>query len=118
MVARKKPQTAAVKDSSEADNKSLRVLALPTGQFNNIIHSIKVASPETVKQLRHATFHRLRKLGVVRDTGKAVTAAPRRGSAQLDVGTIVAWIGKVTPDETDAVAQLVAIDATLVARGT
>ena len=94
--------------------------------FSSIIRLIKRSRLDRVEQIRHATYETLRNLGVKRDLSKVVNRTPT-GSDQGDVSSILAWIKKIrepaegadkstVKDFRQAVKQVVAIDATAVAR--
>lgn len=89
---------------------------LPDNQFNNIIRFVRRGSADEVAQIRHATFSTLKRLGVGRDVSKAVVKTPS-GSDQVDTQSIVVWMNQIQIHEKKSVAQLIAIDATAVARG-
>lgn len=88
---------------------------LPPNQLNTVIRFIKKAPLDRVAVLRQATFDSLRRLGVKRNVGKAVAGVPA-GSDQGDVQSLIVWMGRITAADREAVAQLVAIDATAVQR--
>lgn len=88
---------------------------LPQNQFNNIIRLIRRGDINLVMSLRNVTFTKLKSLKVARDPAKVVIKTPA-GSDQVDVQSIVVWVNNVHPSDKDSVAQLVAIDATLVDR--
>jgi hypothetical protein len=89
--------------------------ALDSTSFNNVIRMIKIAESDRVFHLRHATFTALRKLRVARDLDEAVSGMPK-GSSQADFGSIITWIKSIAKDDTSAVNQLLAIDATCCVR--
>jgi hypothetical protein len=92
-------------------------IELPLVQFNNVIRWIKRYDPERVGILRHATFNTLKRLGVSRDKSKSVKGIPN-GSDHGDFMSIIAWMDKIenTEAHSEAIAQIVAIDATCVTR--
>jgi hypothetical protein len=95
-------------------------IELPENHFDTIIRCIKKFPLDRVDFLRNATFHTLKRLRVKRDLSKAVSGIPK-GSDHLNVMSIVVWMSKISArnDQTEkAVAQIVAIDATCVARST
>jgi hypothetical protein len=79
--------------------------------FNNVIRLLHRADRERVLWVRHVTFTHLRRLGVKRDPTKAVAKMPA-GSDQCDTGSIRDWCIKLKSCDTEAIKQLVAIDAT------
>ncbi len=83
--------------------------------FNQVVRFVKMASLDRVSQLRQATFDTLGRLGVKRDSSKAVRGLPS-GSDQHDLQSLFVWMAKVRPQHKNAVRQVVAIDATCVAR--
>ena len=85
--------------------------ALPKNQLNNIFRLLLNGQIDRVQQLRHVTFGLLKKLDIKRDLSKAITKPPK-GSDQVDVGSIITWLNKITVTDKLAVKQLVAIDAT------
>ena len=91
------------------------VLAFNPSHFNNLIRAIKTRPMDDAKAIRNATYLALKRLGAWRDKTKAVKGVPN-GSDQLDLGTFYTWCDRLKPEDTEAVAQLVAIDATAVAR--
>jgi len=90
-------------------------VCMPQGHFNNVIRMIKQSSLEQVAQLRHATFNTLKKLRLRRDVEKAVKGIPN-GSNQTDLMSVFCWMDKVQRFNEDATSQIIAIDATCVAR--
>lgn len=92
------------------------VIELPRSGFFNIIRLIHKLPLDHIAQIRSVTYETLKRLGVKRDLEKAVTAIPK-GSSQVDVGTIVAWMRKIQAKDKRAIRQLVAIDATVCKRG-
>ena len=83
--------------------------------FNNIIRVIRKSEVERVMVLRTATYNALKALKVKRDTSKAVSKLPP-GSDQTDLMSVIRWIDKIAPGDTEAIQQLVRIDATAVVR--
>lgn len=114
--------------------KQRRSTPLSKQHFDNVITMIKEAPLERVLQVRTVTYGALKRLGVKRDASAAVKKNPH-GSRQNDTGTLILWINGVSPippkpdkdapddlkqayrESTVVLDQLVAIDATLVARG-
>lgn len=117
---------------------------LQANHFDTIIRQIKKAAIGKVEPIQTATHANLRRLKLGRDVSKAVEGIPD-GSDQWDPMSLIAWMGKLTKvdkvpkdassdtpeviadnarrriaakDAAKAVAQLVAIDATCVARTT
>lgn len=91
--------------------------AMPANQFESALRQAKSASRDQVLQLRHATHANLKRLGVPRDTGKAHTGKLPAGSDNTDMRSLILWMERIPgKDHADAVAQLVALDATTVAR--
>jgi len=88
---------------------------LPVNHFNNIIRLLHQVDRERVLWVRHVTFTNLKRLGVKRDSTKAVVKMPA-GSNQCDTGSIRDWCTKLKPGDAAAIKQLVAIDATAFAR--
>lgn len=100
---------------SAADRRT-RPLELPPGQFDNVVRAIKNGSRDAVLQIRQATFDNLARLGVKRNKEAAVAGTPA-GSDNVDVQSVIAWMRKIpSKDYKRAVRQLVALDATAVAR--
>ena len=90
-------------------------VVLDKGSFNNILRKLKSDGLDTVLFVRHATFVKLRELGVPRDLSKAVKSVPS-GSDQSDWGSVVTWIKKIKGRDRRAIKQLVVIDATACSR--
>jgi len=84
---------------------------LPEGQFNNVIRMIKLGSIDQVKSLKTATWNTLKRLDISRNKAVAKVKVPK-GSDQVDIGSLIAWMGKVELGDKKAVKQVVAIDAT------
>lgn len=97
--------------------KMLKNVALTGRQLDNLVTMVLEAPLPTVLQIRTATFNALKRVGVGRDTTKAAGKNPH-GSVQVDVGSVLDWLARVTPADKKAVAQLVMLDATCCARGT
>jgi len=87
------------------------MLELPKNHFNNVIRAIKLGEIVRVREIRTATFNTLKRLGVERDLKCGIRKTPA-GSDQVDIGSIVTWLKKITADDTAAIKQLVTIDAT------
>lgn len=90
-------------------------MPLPKPQFNNIIRVVRHGSLDNVTAVRTATFYALKRLGVARNTEKAVAKTPK-GSDQVNIGSFVTWTQKLKSSDDEGVRQLVAIDATAVLR--
>jgi len=84
---------------------------LPAGQFNNVIRLIKLGSIDQVKSLKTATWNAMKRLDVSRNKAVARVKVPK-GSDQVDIGSLIAWMGKIEPGDKKAVEQVVVIDAT------
>jgi hypothetical protein len=75
-----------------------------------------LSSGDVIEQVRSVTYIRLKDLGVSRDVSKCCSKLPRRGSNDIDIQSFVVWVNKVQATDKSAIEQLVAIDATVVAR--
>jgi len=84
---------------------------LPAGQFNNVIRLIKLGSIDQVKSLKTATWNAMKRLGISRNKKVAKVKVPK-GSDQVDIGSLIAWMDKIEPGDKKAVGQVVIIDAT------
>lgn len=120
MAERKKPQTDPVLDNSAVNaNPKLErtkvVTHLNKMHYNNVIRFIKRAPLDRVLVLREVTYNTLKRLQVKRDESKAVAKVPD-GSDHGDVGTLKTWMDSLTKNDKKAIKQVVAIDATCVAR--
>jgi len=94
----------------------LRVVKeLSKDQFRDVIRMLKRCPIEQAASVRFATFDALKRLGAKRDPTKAVRGIPS-GSDQVNIRRILDWLDKVGPEDRRAIRQLVAIDATAVAR--
>ena len=91
------------------------VVILTKRQFANAVRMIKNCRPDTAKQFRQATFTALKRLGVKRDPTKAVNGVPS-GSDTFDARWLSDWSEKIQPEHKRAIRQLIALDATVVAR--
>jgi hypothetical protein len=91
------------------------VVELSPSELNHVVRLIKLGSLDRVAQLKHVTYHALKRLGVSRDVSLAIPKIPT-GSDQFDTGSIVTWINKVQSVDTVAVQQVRQIDATLCVR--
>jgi len=87
------------------------MLELPKNHFNNIIRAVKLGQINRVREIRTATFHALKRLGVERDLKYGIRKTPA-GSDQVDIGSIVTWLKKITLEDSAAIKQLITIDAT------
>lgn len=115
MAERKKKDTTTKLGGEARSSYTAASVALPKNQFDNVILFIKATTLERVAVLRNATWNALRQLRVGRDLGKAVAGIPA-GSAHGDIQSLVVWFGKIVTSDLAAVNQLIAIDATCVAR--
>jgi len=88
---------------------------LPKGQYRSVIRLVKRANLGRAMVLKTATHNALKRLGVKRDPSKAVPGMPR-GSDQGNIRSIIVWMDNVGPGDVKAVRQIVAVDATCVAR--
>jgi hypothetical protein len=93
----------------------LRVRHLDDGGFNGVICMMLDGAVGDALFVRNNTFLKLKELKVKRDLSKAVKSVPK--TAHPNMRTFLDWMSKVTKDDEKAVAQIVAIDATAVARG-
>ena len=89
--------------------------ALPKNHFQNVVRMILRSSSERVMVLRNATHVALKRLGAKRDESKAIGKMPK-GSDQGDMMSIITWLQNVDKSDTEAVAQVVALDATAASR--
>ena len=87
---------------------------LPKNQFSNTIRMIRRGDSGQAMVMRTATWNTLNVLGVKRDVSKAMKSTPK-GSDQVDMMSIIRWMGKITIQDKKAIRQLVQIDATAVA---
>lgn len=92
------------------------VIELSRGHFNNVIRLIARLPLTEVGMIRTLTYNSLKRIGVKRDLTKAILGVPR-GSSQTDVNSIRQWMDKIRATDKRAVKQLIAIDATVCARG-
>lgn len=111
---------------------------LPHGQFDNVIRFIKLSTFERARMIQRTTESTLGRLEVGRDPSKAVKGLPD-GSDEGNVRNVLLWLGlvegknkevaalskeeKATKESKaairslrNAIAQVVAIDATATAR--
>lgn len=91
------------------------IKTLPKKHFNQVIRYIKQNSLDKVKILRGETHAALKRLGKKRSLTKAIKGAPD-GSDQSDIRSLFVWMQGVAKTDTDAVKQIVAIDATAYSR--
>ena len=71
---------------------------------------------EKANSLRRVYFETLKRLKVKRDKSKAVKATPSNTNLQFNEASVVSWMRNINPEDTKAVNQLIAVDATIVAR--
>ncbi len=96
------------------EEKNMPVLVeLNKAQYNKIIRMVKQAGVERLKFVRTATYVALKRLGIKRDLTKAAKKTPH-GSEQHNTGDLVTWLARVSPTDTKAIRQIMAIDATAV----
>ena len=91
------------------------VIEISQRAFDSVIRLVKNAPLDRITMLRTATFKALKRLKTKRDKSKAVLGLPK-GSDQQDVMSLIKWVDKVQRQHTKAIEQVVAIDATCVAR--
>lgn len=120
MANRKKPHIAPVQDNSAfateyAAEQARQNAALVDDAFQAVVRRIHDADRATVLALRNDTFSTLRRLGVPRDTSRAV-GYPSDASRNCDDGSFRVWLSGLTSADAEAISQLVALDATCVAR--
>ena len=84
--------------------------ALAERQFNSIIRGVKRMSADSVTGIFQSSTRRLEELGHRRN-GKPITKTPE-GSDQVDIGSVLTWMKEIKKDDSDAIAQLKAIQAT------
>ena len=89
---------------------------LDASQFGTAIRTIKNTQREVAVQIRHMTHKRLKELGVPRDTSKAVAGIPKHGTNDVNPRGLYEWMDRIESEDEKAIEQLVAIDATAVAR--
>ena len=90
--------------------------SLDKGQIRALVAAIKSMHNEKANSLRRVSFDTLKRLGVKRDMEKAIAGIPSNTNLQFNEASVVAWMNNIDPNDTKAVKQLVAIDATLVVR--
>lgn len=83
---------------------------LPKRQHWSFIRLVKQADIGTVRQVRTVTRETLKRVGANRDESACPPGIPR-GSNQVDVGAVVAWLRRIDPKDKVAVRQLVELDA-------
>lgn len=88
---------------------------LPQNHFDNVVRAIKRCDADRVKVLQSGLLQTLIRLKARRNLSKAVTTVPP-GSDQVDFMSIIVWSEGVERGDKAAVAQVVALDATTVAR--
>lgn len=88
---------------------------LPKNQFFNVIRTVMRASIDDVTWLQTVTYNTLRRLNVGRDISKCATRVPN-GSNHVELGSVRDWMAKVGSEDTKAIEQIVAIDATCTTR--
>ncbi len=111
---RKAPEVKAQQQEGvEPDAK--KPVELEQSKFNNVIRLVRNGSIASADQLRNAAFEQLKSLGLHRDEVQPETKTPG-GSDQVDVGSVITWMGKVTKADKVAVQQLRKIRATAKAR--
>lgn len=88
---------------------------LSKANFRSLIRLVMMQSLENVTFLQAQTHQALKRLGVKRDVTKAAKRVPR-GSDQINMSGVLHWLNNVPKDNPDAVAQVVAVDATCVRR--
>ena len=91
------------------------VLEFSAGALGHVLRMVLHADRERIVYLGTATKQALERLGAKRDVAKAVRKLPD-GSDQIDIGSFVAWLDKITPADKAAIGQLVLIDATIASR--
>jgi len=116
MAVRKNPQVTPVLDNSSTEKEAQQVVALDKQKFANVIRWINTGPVDRARSIREGSFRALKRLGVSRNMNKAQSDVPD-GSDQVSVGTILAWMKRIESGHRKAIRQLVAIDATCVARG-
>ena len=89
--------------------------AMPKNHFNNVLRLILRSDVTRVMVLRNATHAALKRLGAARDPSKAAKKMPK-GSDQGDMMSIITWLQGVDKSDAEAVAQVVALDATAYSR--
>ena len=89
--------------------------ALPQGHFNSVIRVVKRWPADRVQSLQTAVRAKLDALGVKPNGRKVVRGMPD-GSDQAMLMDLLLWVDTIVANDTEATTQLVAIDATAVAR--
>jgi hypothetical protein len=119
MAARKKPETNPVLDNSgKGTDTSLVQYVLPERHYNSVIRVVRRTEKQSViNQLGQAARDNLERVGKKPDAGKRVKRTPKNASDQVDVQSIIVWMGKLTKGTKRANAQLIAIEATCSSRG-
>jgi hypothetical protein len=119
MAQRKAPQTEPVLDSAGRQQQAATniIAELPKADFHKVLHYVQNSSQEQARQLRTATFNTLKRLGVKRDTSRAIDRAVRSDGRLGDTRSIVVWMNRIAPGDKKAVDQLLVIDACCVKRG-
>ena len=89
---------------------------LPPTQFNNVVRWIKQTEVDRLKGLTVATAATIARLHVRSVRMRNAIKGVPEGSDHFDSGSLVEWMNKVQPEDQEAVAQVLAIDATARAR--
>lgn len=90
-------------------------MALSQDQFNAMVRMVKIVTYDRVASIATATGKTLSRLGVRRNRRKLVAGMPA-GSDQVNIGAIIDWLGRVAPGDKGATMQVLALDATALAR--
>lgn len=88
---------------------------LPPNEFNNVVRWIKTGSIDQLKHLKVVLAEGVERLGLRPRARHAVAGIPE-GSDHIDSGSVRDWLAKVTPDDTEALAQITQLAATITAR--
>ena len=90
---------------------------LPRHHFKTAVRFLSSAAIGQVHEFKAVTYGELKRLGVKRDLDAAAPFNVKAGSAQVDAGSLYAWMRAITPKDKKAVRQLQALDATACNRG-
>ena len=91
------------------------IIELSPGGFASVVRMVHRGDADKVQWIRTATYTAMQKLGIARDATKAIRKTPK-GSDQFDTGSLLTWMNGLKITDKKAIAQLVALDATAVAR--
>lgn len=86
---------------------------LPPGQFDSVVRWIKRAEADRLAQFDNVLTLAVRRLGITRWKARTAVGGVPEGSDHYELGSLIEWLDRITPDDREAVEQVRRLFATI-----